>query len=96
VSYALVGLYGLYLMFVGIKGNSTQLKDFISADFKGFWPWLIAILVLRAAYNVDALKPVVKPFIYLAVLTFVLKNYGKLVYQANQITGLSLPGATNG
>ncbi len=93
MSYALVGLYGLYLMFVGIKGNTGQLRTDLGQDFHGFWPWLIAILVLRGLYNVDALKPAVKPFMVLAVLTFVLKNYSKMVAQTNTITGLNLPGA---
>ncbi len=94
MSYGLVGIYAIYLMFVGVKGNASALFSDIGNDAKGFAPWLIAILVLRAAYNSDALRPVVKPFITLAVLTFVLKNYGTVVSQINQITGQKLPGAT--
>jgi hypothetical protein len=35
----------------------------------------------------DNLKPFVTPFIYLAILTFVLKNYDNLVLELNNITG---------
>ncbi len=91
MSYALVGLYGLYLIFVGVKGNSSALFSEISKDAKGFSAWLIAILVLRALYSVDTLRPVVKPFIGLALLTFTLKNYKSIVDQVNTITGLKLP-----
>ena len=95
MSYGLVGLYALFFIFVGSSGKSTQLKDEVSKDAKGFAPWLISIIVLRWAYSNDTLKPVVKPFIFLAILVFVLKNYGKLVTQLNSITGLNLPGGTN-
>lgn len=94
MSYGLVGLYALYLMFVGVNGHASKLFTDIEQDAKGFAPWLIAILVLRAMSNSDTLKPVVTPFIGLAVLTFVLKNYGQLISQVDDITGLTLPGAT--
>jgi len=95
MSYGLVGLYALFFIFVGSSGKTTVLKDAVASDAKGFMPWLIAIIILRWMYSSDKLKPVVKPFIYLAVLVFVLKNYGKLVSQLNSVTGLNLPGGTN-
>jgi hypothetical protein len=85
MSYGLVGLYGLYLVFVGVRGNSTPLVTNISQDGKNFIPWVLAILVLRAAYSSDTLRPMVKPFIGLAALTFFLKNYAKVVSQLNQV-----------
>lgn len=96
MSYGLVGLYALYLMFVGVNGHASELFTDIEQDAKGFAPWLIAILVLRAMSNSSTLKPVVTPFIGLAVLTFVLKNYGQIIGQVDEITGLKLPGATTG
>ena len=89
--YGLVGLYALYLIFVGANQNALPLKNELQSDVKGFAPWLIAILVLRALYASETIRPVVKPFIYLAILTFVLKNYGVIVGQVNEITGLKLP-----
>lgn len=94
MSYGLVGLYALYLMFVGVNGHASKLFTTVEADAKGFAPWLLAILVLRALSNNNTLKPMVTPFIGLAVLTFVLKNYGQLIAQVDDITGLKLPGAT--
>lgn len=95
MSYGLVGLYALFFMFVGINGHASPLFTNIEQDAKGFAPWLLAIIILRALYNVDSLRPAVGPFMGLAVLTFVLRNYGTLVAQTNDITGLSLPGATS-
>lgn len=94
MSYGLVGLYALYLMFVGVNGHASALFTDIETDAKGFAPWLLAILVLRALSNSNTLKPMVTPFIGLAVLTFVLKNYGQLISQVDEVTGLKLPGAT--
>jgi hypothetical protein len=91
MSYGLVGLYALYLMFVGVNGHASELFTDIEQDAKGFAPWLIAILVLRALSNSSTLKPMVTPFIGLAVLTFALRNYGVIVQQVDQITGLALP-----
>lgn len=94
MSYGLVGLYALFFMFVGINGHASKLFAYIGQDAKGFAPWLIAILILRALYTSDTLRPAVSPFIGLAVLTFVLRNYGTLISQVDDITGLHLPGAT--
>ena len=85
MSYGLVGLYGLYFVFVGINGNAGKLVTNVQQDGKNFIPWVLAILVLRAAYSVDTLKPMVKPFIGLAALTFFLRNYAKVTSQLNQI-----------
>ena len=90
MAYGLVGLYGLFLIFVGSKGNAAKLQTELSSDAKGFSAWLIAILVLRALYSVDAVRPVVKPFMYLALLTFFLKNYSTVVNQVDEITGLNI------
>lgn len=90
MAYGLVGLYGLYLIFVGYKGNSSQLMQYLAQDGKGFIPWLIAIAVLSALYKSDTLKPVVKPFVFLAVLTFVLKNWPNMANQINTISGKTL------
>lgn len=95
MSYGLVGLYAIYFMFVGINGHASTLFKNIEQDAKGFAPWVLAILILRALANVNVLKPAVTPFIGLAVLTFVLRNYGTVVGQINDITDLNLPGATS-
>jgi hypothetical protein len=85
MSYGLVGLYGLYFVFVGIRGNAGALVTNVQQDGKNFLPWVLAVLVLRAAYASDTLRPMVKPFIGLAALTFFLKNYAKVVSQVNQL-----------
>ena len=87
MSYGLVGLYGLYLIFVGINGNSKALQGELAQDGKPFLIWILAIIILRAMYNVDVLRPMIKPFMGLIVLSFVLKNYGNLTSQINAITG---------
>lgn len=92
MSYGLVGLYAFYLIFVGYRGNASELFDAISQDAKGFAPWAVAILVLSALRKVDILKPFVNPFIGLALLTFVLRNYETVTSQIDQISGTHLAG----
>lgn len=91
MSYGLVGLYAVYLIFVGVHGNASPLFQAIQKDLKGYAPWVLAILVLKALYQVDSLRPAIRPFIFLAALTFILRNYTKVSGQINEITGLSLP-----
>lgn len=95
MSYGLVGLYALFLIFAGVNGNASALFKDIETDAKGFAPWLLSIIILEALYKVDALKPAIKPFIGLAALTFVLKNYDVVISQVDEITGLHLPTSTN-
>jgi hypothetical protein len=85
VAYGLVGAYALYFILAGIKGNSSALVTLVERDGKNFLPWILAVLVLRALYNVESLRPMIKPFIGLAALTFVLKNWNVVVSQLNAI-----------
>jgi len=87
MNFTLIGLYGIFLVFVGMAGNQEKLKALFTSDIKGFIPWAVAIVILKSLNDVDSLKPAVKPFIFLAVLTFVLKNWNTLADQANQISG---------
>jgi hypothetical protein len=94
MSYGLVGMYAIYMMFVGVNGNAGVLFADVGEDAKGFAPWLLSIFVLRALANVDVLAPAVKPFMGLAILTFTLKNYDTLVSQLDAVTGLQLKGTS--
>lgn len=85
MAYGLIGLYALYFILVGTHGNAKTMVSQVQADGKNFMPWLIAILVLRALYSVETLRPLIKPFIALAGLTFFLKNYATITAQLNQL-----------
>lgn len=91
MNYGLVGLYGLYLVFVGVNKHAAELKNEIAGDVRGFVPWLLAVVVVMALYRSDTLKPMLRPFIALALVAFVLKNYSKIVSQVNTIGNLHLP-----
>ncbi len=85
MAYGLVGAYAIYFILVGVHGNADELVTFVESNGRDFLPWILAIIVLRALYNVDTLRPMVKPFIALAVLVFVLRNWNKVTSQLNQI-----------
>ncbi len=95
MAYGLIGLYGLYLIFVGYKGNHVALFQALSQDGPGFVPWLISVVVLGTAYRSDTLRPVVKPFIALAILAFVLKNWNTLKAQTESVIGTINTNAQN-
>jgi hypothetical protein len=96
MSYGLVGLYALYFIFVGVNGNASPMASAMEQDAKGFAPWLLAILILKALSTSDTIAPMIKPFIALALVTFTVKNYDAIVTQVDQITGLNLPTSTKG
>lgn len=90
MAYGMIGLYALYLIFVGANANAKPLYQEVEKDIGGFAPWLISIIVLKALYEVDVLKPTVKPFVGLALLTFTLRNYDTVAGEVEKITGLNL------
>jgi hypothetical protein len=96
MAYGLVGAYALFFILTGYRGNSSGLMTLVERDGRDFLPWILAVLVLRALYNVESLRPMIKPFIALAALTFVLKNWDKVVSQLNQILpqSVQIPSTT--
>lgn len=96
MSYGLVGMYALYFIFVGINSNASPMASAMEEDAKGFAPWLLAILLLKALAQSDTIKPLINPFIALALVTFTLKNYARIVNQVDEITGLNLPTGQQG
>jgi hypothetical protein len=85
MAYGLVGLYAIYFIMVGMRGNAQALLTDAQNDGKGYIVWIVAIIILRAMYGSDTLRPLVKPFIALAALTFVLKNYKTISAQLNTL-----------
>jgi hypothetical protein len=85
MSYGLVGLYAIYFIMVGVRGNASALLTNVENDGRGFLPWLIAIVILRALYSSETLRPLIKPFIALACLTFIVKNYATVSAQLNKL-----------
>lgn len=85
MSSALVGLYGVYFLLVGVHGNSSKLLTLTEENGQDFLVWILAIIVLAALYHVKAIRPAIKPFIALAALVFVLKNWNTVAAQLNDI-----------
>lgn len=79
----LVGLYGVYLLLVGVHGNTDKLLTLVEDNGEGFIVWILAIAVLSALYHVKTIQPAIKPLIALVVLVFVLKNYSSIASQLN-------------
>lgn len=84
-----VGLYGIYLIMVGLRGNAGQLLALIGRDAPKYLPWLLAIVVLAFMSQYEATEKVVKPFIILLILAFFLKNYTTVENQLKSIWKLS-------
>jgi len=84
--YGLIGLYGLYLVFVGFKGNGQKLTEAIKQDGPGFFPWLIALAVLWFLYKNEKTHQFGVAFAWLIGIGFVLKNFQTLKTEATKIS----------
>ena len=76
-------LYGAWITAVGYHGNSATAITFLAAQ-KSYVVWLIAVFILYMVYQVDTLKPVVKPIIFLALFALVVKNISNIETQLKQ------------
>lgn len=84
-----IGLYGLYLVIVGVRGNAGALLDLLGQDAPKFIPWILAIVGIAVLSEFESTKPMVKPFIGLLVLNFALVNYETIETQVSQLYNLS-------
>lgn len=75
MGYGLIGLYGVFLIFVGVKGNGSKLMDQLREDGPGFIPWLVALSVMYFLYKNEKTHRVGVMFAWLIGLGFVLKNF---------------------
>lgn len=71
----IIGLYGIFLLAVGVNGNYAGLIEETKSDTKPFAVWLVILFVLAFLYQNDYTKGIVKPFIVLALINFALRNY---------------------
>jgi len=85
----ILGLYGVYLLAVGIQGKSDTLLSELDKDMPGFIPWALAIVGLIILSQTEATQKVVKPFVFLLILNFVLMNFGNLTKEVNRIRALA-------
>jgi hypothetical protein len=77
----MVGIYGLYLIAVGVKGNTSTLISYLDADAEGFVPWLVIVIVLLALYDVPQLQGFAEGVATLVILSFIVSQRSTLVPQ---------------
>lgn len=84
-----IGVYGVFLLAVGINGQGKALFSLLSEDGKKFLPWLFALIVISVLAEFEETKRLVKPFVVLLALNFFLRNYDKLESEAKRIYNMS-------
>lgn len=90
----ILGIYGMFLMAVGVRGNSDKLLDELNVDAPKFIPWALAIIALVIMAQAPQTEKVVKPFAFLLVLNFVLSNYGNIsseIRKLIEMAGIKTP-----
>ena len=74
----LIGVYGIYLLMVGFKGNSRALVTDIQSDAPAFLPWAVSIAVLAIMYDNKYTHDVAAPFLGLLIIAYIVKNFERL------------------
>lgn len=85
----ILGLYGVYMIWIGIEGKTDDLLAELDKDMPGFIPWALSIVALIILAQSDATAKLVKPFIFLLILNFILRNFGNLKSEVSKIQALS-------
>lgn len=85
----ILGLYGVYLLAVGVSGKSDDFLAELDKDAPGFIPWALAIVALIIMAQSDATEKLVKPFIFLLILNFSLMNFGNIASEINKLRSMA-------
>lgn len=85
----ILGLYGVFLVAVGIGGKTENLLSELDKDMPGFIPWALAIVGLIILAQSEATAKVVKPFAFLLILNFVLMNSANLAKEIGRLSALA-------
>lgn len=88
-----LGLYGIYLIAVGAQGNAATLAQMLGEDSPRYVPWLLAIIAIAVLSQYETTEKLVKPFILLLVLNFVLMNFDTIRSEISKIYQSSMTGA---
>lgn len=85
-----IGVYGIYLILVGMNGNAGLLANKVQEDAPKFLPWIVAIFVIAAINgSSEAGRKITGPFVFLLVLSFVLKRFDTLKSQSEQLWNMA-------
>ena len=82
-------LYGIYIVLAGVHGNGPQLLNQIEQETQ-FIYWALVILIVMALWETKTGEKIAKPFAFLIVLGFLLKNNNWQTIAAN--AKAALPG----
>lgn len=85
----ILGLYGIYLIVVGVRGETDKLMTQLQSDLPKFVPWAIAIVVLVVMSQSEATSEVVKPFVFLLALAFILKNFSNVSAEVTKLRNIA-------
>lgn len=77
MAYVLAILYGVYLIAVGVNGNSDALISQVEKE-GSYVAWLVAIGVLVVLDDNEKTHKLALPFLGLAVTTFLILNFSTI------------------
>jgi len=80
-----LGLYGIFLLLVGARGNTPALMTQLQKDVPNYLPWLLAIIVIAFLSQYETTEKIVKPFIALLILNFFLFNFDTIKSEVEKI-----------
>jgi hypothetical protein len=91
----IIGLYGIYLLMVGVSGNAKALQQLAVADAPGFLPWAVSLGVIAVIYEIPETKRLAGPFLLLAAIAYVLRNFETLQTQFQTLYSMAQNAVTS-
>lgn len=86
----IVGVYGIYLILAGLKGNAGEVAQNVQNDAPKFLPWIVAIFVLAFVNgSSETGRKITGPFIFLLILSFVLKRFDTIKSQSIELWNMA-------
>jgi hypothetical protein len=79
-------IFGVYMVAVGYHDNGSTSLQFISTQ-KGYIPWIVAILILWALYQVKTVRPFIGAIAGLLIVALIVKNFPAIKTQYQNIIG---------
>ncbi len=83
---------GIWMIVVGSKGNALKVLDVLETEIKPFAVWIVAILILSAAYSQPRFRPIVGALVTLMIIAMVVRNkeaFNNIMGTFNDFYGLS-------
>lgn len=92
--FALLAIAAIFIV-TGFRGTTSQFLSTFTADVKGFFPWIVSIIVIGAIGYIPGLKKFSDGFLILVLLVLFISNKGFFSQFNSQLSQAGTAPATS-